>query len=99
MSTKITVRNTLNGEVEEQEPSFLDNPHFAKAYVEVPAGSKSFDPALYQPKTPEEYLASRAGSEGFRETEKRADDVEHFEPAIAEPEQAPKPAPTKKDAK
>ena len=62
MPEKITVRNTLNGEVSVEDEGFLDNPTFAQFYVEVEEGAKPYDPNFYQPKTAEEFRAQKPGA-------------------------------------
>ena len=47
MSTEITVQNTLNGEISIQRAEFLDDPHFAQFYVEVPSDTKPFLNGFY----------------------------------------------------
>ena len=62
MPEKITVRNTLNGEVSVEDVWFLENPTFAQFYVEVEEGAKPYDPNFYQPKTAEEFRAQKPGA-------------------------------------
>ena len=62
MPEKITVRNTLNGEVSVENARFLENPTFAQFYVEVEEGAKPYDPNFYQPKTAEEFRAQKPGA-------------------------------------
>ena len=62
MPEKITVRNTLNGEVSVEDEGFLENPTFAQFYVEVEEGAKPYDPNFYQPKTAEEFRAQKPGA-------------------------------------
>ena len=62
MPEKITVRNTLNGEVSVEDEGFLENPTFAQFYVEVEEGAKPYDPNFYQPKTAEEFREQKPGA-------------------------------------
>lgn len=57
MSEKITVRNTLNGQVAQVKREVMSNPHLAKHLVEVEDGAKPMN--LSRPTTAEEFLARR----------------------------------------
>lgn len=51
----IYVMNTVNGQVQRVSDKLMRDAHFRKFHVEVPAGTKPYDPALYAPKTAEEF--------------------------------------------
>lgn len=57
MSKKITVRNTLNGQVAQVRPEVFSNPHLAKHLVQVEDDAKPLN--LSKPTTAEEFTARR----------------------------------------
>lgn len=61
MSTdKITVLNTFTGKVGEVRRKHFDNPVINRGYlVEVEPGKKSYNQALWTPRTAKEYLEQR----------------------------------------
>jgi len=65
--TKITVRNTINGQVAKVDPSLLDNPHLAKHYVLVEDDAKPMP--LMKPTTAEEFVSRRGKREKKTSTE------------------------------
>lgn len=69
----ITVRNTLNGEVEQVRPSFTSNRHLMKNYVVVDADAKPLSPALHKPVPADEFKAR--GSKGKSEPNLVKDDA------------------------
>lgn len=68
-SDKISVRNTLNGEVTVVSRRLLNNPRFAEVLVPVEDDAKSYVPGLYKPKTAEEYLASKPAGRRAKKSE------------------------------
>lgn len=62
---KITVRNTLNGEVAEVRPAVLKNPHLSKHLVEVEPGSRKMN--LASPTTADEYKSRRVKVEDIED--------------------------------
>lgn len=98
MSTEITVQNTLNGEISIQRAEFLDDPHFAQFYVEVPSDTKPFLNGFYTPKTADEFREAYPN----RVVNPLAIEAPVDEPVVI-PDvpavQAPKPATNKKEAK
>jgi hypothetical protein len=50
--------HTLSGVVDRLDEHVAKHPTFAPYLVEVPFGTKSFEPNLYKPQTAAEYLAS-----------------------------------------
>jgi hypothetical protein len=59
MTNKVTAVNVVNGQVAVVNASDLVHPFFGEFLVEVPEGTKSFEPSLYKSKTKEEFLESQ----------------------------------------
>ena len=57
MSNKVTALNTASGQVGEIPRSYLNHPVLGKTQVEVPAGTKSYDPKFYKPTDAAGYAA------------------------------------------
>jgi len=55
----VLARNTVSGVVGLVPASYLDHPVFKEHLVAVDEGAKDFVPALYQPKTAEEFKAAK----------------------------------------
>jgi hypothetical protein len=48
MSKTITALNTISGQVGQVPASYIDHPVLGQSLVEVPAGTKSYDPKFYK---------------------------------------------------
>lgn len=49
MTKQVTALNTISGQVGLVPASYLDSPAFKDQLVEVPEGTKSYDPKFYKP--------------------------------------------------
>lgn len=69
MAKQIWALHTLTGQVRRIDEHILSHAAFAPYLVEVPAGTKSYDPILYKPQTAAEYLASRKKADDNKKSE------------------------------
>lgn len=60
MLKTVTVMNTASGRVGAEPASYLTHPVFGKYLVEVPEGTKSYDPEFYTPTDAEGWRAKPA---------------------------------------
>jgi len=76
MAKTVFALNTASGKVGEIPAVYLELPGLKEYLVEVPAGTKSYEPSKFQPQTAKEYISSRKKSAPVVEkepTEAKAD--------------------------
>lgn len=64
MSNTVFAIDTTSGQVGEVPESYLTHPVLGLTLVKVSSDTKSFDPALYKPKTKDEFVAAYAEKSG-----------------------------------
>lgn len=69
----VTALNTISGQVGLVPADYLTHPFFKDQLVEVDADQKSYDPALYSPKTADEYRTANAKRAKVEESDKPLD--------------------------
>lgn len=57
---KVTALNTVSGRVAEVPASYLTHPVLGKTLVEVPEGTKNYDPRFYKPTDAEGHQKKQA---------------------------------------
>ena len=72
MSNTTTALNTVSGQVGVVPKSYLDHPVLGKTLVEVPEGTKSYDPEFYTPTDAEGHAAKPVRRN--KKTDKPAED-------------------------
>lgn len=71
-----TVLNAQTGEVGQISRRLLRIPSIGGILVEVPAGTKSYDPEFYKPQTPEEFVEAHPEKVVTASKQKTADENE-----------------------